>query len=150
MKKMLLVFILILTMILTSACSRNEEPETIPDKVSSDGPSGISKTPVMIDKVYTDSEEEYGWWVVPRDADTITIYVEAQHADTVLFWSAPTGTEVGKERKLIGYDIDGEDGWSFEWNIKDQLLHNHIDVQALGIDGISLATDTFNVHTLED
>ncbi|CAM3568104.1 hypothetical protein PVOR_03958 [Paenibacillus vortex V453] len=150
MKKIIVISFLMLTMILASACSRNEEPETIPDKANSDAPSGFSKTSVMMDKVYTDAEEENGWWVVPRDADTITIYVEAQHADTVLFWSSPTGTEVGKERKLIGYDSDGEDGWSLVWDIKDQSLHNHVDVQALGIDGVSLATETFNVHTLEE
>ncbi|WP_231638584.1 hypothetical protein [Paenibacillus sp. JCM 10914] len=66
----------------------------------------------------------------------------------VLFWTSPTGTEVGKERELVGYDVDGEDGWSLEWNIEGQMLHNHLDIQALGIDGVSYARVSFNVHTL--
>ncbi|GIP05676.1 hypothetical protein [Paenibacillus lautus] len=148
MKKILLVSILILILILTSACSQNEEPEAIPNKTNSDAPSGISKKLVVIDRVYTDAKEEYGWWVVPKNSKSITIYVEAQNAQAVLFWSTPTGTEVGKERELIGYDIDGEDGWSFEWDIQDKSLHNHITVQALGVD--TLVTERFNVHSLED
>ncbi|WP_082423055.1 hypothetical protein [Paenibacillus dakarensis] len=136
-------------MLLLSACSQSSEPEAIPDQSKSEAPTELVhiNTEVKINKVHIDAKEDGGWWVVPQDAETLTINVEADHADTVLFWSAPTGTEVGKERELIGYDIDGEDGWSLKWNIKGQILHNHIDVQVLGMDGKSLTRQTFNLHT---
>lgn len=141
------IFFIAFIMILTSACSKSEEPEMVTEQITSDKTSELPNTEVKIDKVYTDAKQEDGWWVVAPDAETLTIYVEAQHVDIVLFWSVPTGTEVGKERELVGYDLDGDDGWSLEWNIKGQTFHNHISVQALGMDGRSLASETFNLHT---
>ncbi|MFC7679044.1 hypothetical protein [Paenibacillus sp. GCM10028914] len=150
MKRIFIVFFIVFIMVLTSACSQSEEHETITDQPNSDAPSNLTNTEVKIDKVYTDAKKKDGWWVVPQDAETLTIHVEAQHADIVLFWSSPTGTETGKERELIGYDIDGDDGWSLKWDIKGQSFHNHIGVQVLGIDGRSMASETFNLHTLSE
>lgn len=150
MRNRLTVLLMVVIMLLQVACTSSEETEKITDQPNLEVPSNLPNTEVKIDKVYTDAKQEAGWWVVPEDEEKLTIYVEAQYADMVLFWSAPTGTETGKERELIGYDIDEDDGWSFEWNIKGQTFHNHIEVQALGIDGRSLARETFNLHTLSE
>ncbi|MNH46099.1 hypothetical protein D3C79_1087500 [compost metagenome] len=73
--------------------------------------------------------------------------MEAENTDIVLFWIAPTGTETGKERTLIGYDVDGSDGWSYTWEFGDRTFHDHIQVHALGIDGSTQASDTINIHS---
>lgn len=91
--------------------------------------------------------EESNWWVVPENVSMMTIYAEAENTETVLFWIAPTGTETGSERKLIGYDIDGTDGWSYTWEFGSRTFHDHIQVQALGIDGSTQANMYINVHT---
>ncbi|WP_422659362.1 hypothetical protein ACK8P5_02135 [Paenibacillus sp. EC2-1] len=152
MRRRCLVIFAVFFMVLITACNRSEEPKILLDNVEETGPSSEVpiETSVKIDKVYTDAKTENGWWVVNEDAETLTIYVEAQNVDAVIFWSAPTGTETGKERELIGYDVDGDDGWSFEWNIKGRNFHHHIGVQALGMDGSSLASETFNLHTLSE
>lgn len=102
---------------------------------------------VEISKVSTDLQLNSGWWIIPEAADSITIFVEANHADSVLFWLAPTGTETWKERQLIGYDVDGSDGWSLTYELKEADLHHHIYVQALGVDESSIAGETINVTT---
>jgi hypothetical protein len=35
--------------------------------------------------------------------------VKAENTETVLFWLVSTGTENWNQRKLIGYDIKGDD-----------------------------------------
>ena len=80
----------------------------------------------------------------------MTITVEAENVDVVLFWIAPTGTGTGLERELIGYDLDGSDGWSIHWKFGNRTFHDHITVQVLGSDYASQASETFNVHTLEE
>jgi len=97
--------------------------------------------------VRTDLTKDSNWWVVPEDVAKMTIYVEAEHTDIVLFWLAPTGTGTGKERTLIGYDVDGSDGWSYTWEFGDRTFHDHIHIQALGSDDSTLASHTINVHS---
>ncbi|MHA2855064.1 hypothetical protein ACXZ7E_13800 [Paenibacillus lautus] len=80
----------------------------------------------------------------------MTIHVEAENIESVLFWVAPTGTETWEERELIGYDIDGSDGWSLSWEFGNRQFHDHIAVQALGMDGRTQANESINVHTLEE
>ncbi|MGH1145387.1 hypothetical protein [Bacillus pseudomycoides] len=80
---------------------------------------------------------------VPKDTKTITIYVEADNTETVLFWLVPTGTATWKERKLIGYDVNSTDGWSLTWNVEGIDLYDHIQVQALSHTEIS--SDLINV-----
>ena len=101
-----------------------------------------------ISKITTDLEVKDNWLVVPEGVRTMTIHVEADHTETVLFWLAPTGTETGKEKILLGYDTDGSDGWSFEWEFGDAVLHDHISIQALGVDDKTQATETLNIHSL--
>lgn len=132
---------LIMVMIILSSCSNGETPQQ----------EGISEqqndTRANILNVSTNLTKESNWWVVPKGATTMTINVEAENTDIVLFWISPTGTETGKERTLIGYDVDGSDGWSYTWDFGDMTFHDHIQVHALGIDGYTQASDTINVHS---
>lgn len=143
-------FKLLLVMLLLVACSYNEEP--VPSEVIAtvDAQKEQVDLQAKILKVSTDLSYETNWWVVPQDIDTMTIYVEAENVDTVLFWIAPTGTETWKERELIGYDIDGSDGWSLTWKFGDRRFLDHIAVQALGMDGLTQANESINVHSLEE
>lgn len=100
-----------------------------------------------ITNVSTTLEEQDNWFIVPENTKTVTFKVEAEHTNTVLFWIAPTGTETGKERKIIGYDADGSDGWSLEWKVGNQALHDHISIEALGIDGRTMDSYTLNIHS---
>jgi len=143
-------FGLLLLMLLQVACSSTEE--LVPPEVlaAEDAQKEQVDFQARILKVSTDLSYENNWWVVPQDIDTLTINVEADNVDTVLFWIAPTGTETGKERELIGYDIDGSDGWSLTWKFGDRHFHDHIGVQALGTDWLTQANEIINVHTLEE
>ncbi|KOR90798.1 hypothetical protein AM231_14285 [Paenibacillus solani] len=141
---------LLLVMLLLVACSSTEQP--VPSEVMAtvDAQKELVDLQAKILKVSTDLSYETNWWVVPQDIDTMTIYVEAENVDTVLFWIAPKGTETWKERELIGYDIDGSDGWSLTWKFGDRQFHDHIAVQALGTDGLTQAKESISVHTLEE
>ncbi|NBI28150.1 hypothetical protein ERL59_04155 [Chengkuizengella sp. YPA3-1-1] len=101
-------------------------------------------------KVYTDLQEKEGWYVVPKNVHEMTIYANTKNVDTVLFWLAPTGTETWSERQLIGYDQDGSDGFSLKWEFGNQVLLNHILVQALGSDFYTMDDETINVITQEE
>ncbi|UOY92407.1 hypothetical protein MUG87_18610 [Ectobacillus sp. JY-23] len=106
--------------------------------------SNIPQEPLpLIKKTYTNLPEKENWVVVPKGTKTITIHVEADHTETVLFWLIPTGTATWQERKLIGYDTDPTDGWSLKWSIDGLDLHNHIQVQALSHTNVS--NDLFNI-----
>ncbi|MEI5908424.1 hypothetical protein WAK64_15345 [Bacillus spongiae] len=84
-------------------------------------------------KLYTSIPEQDNWVTVPAGTEEITINVEALNTETVLFWLIPTGTQTWEERKLIGYDIkdDNDNHFSLTWKIP-KLLHDHLEVQALG------------------
>ncbi|MBC6971592.1 hypothetical protein H9I32_03850 [Bacillus sp. Xin] len=107
-------------------------------------PPKIYEPDPEIIKTYTNIDEINNWVTIRKEKKEIPIYVKARHTETVLFWLVPTGTATWKERQLIGYDIDGTDGWSLKWNISEQILHHHIIVQVLGITPIS--SDSINVH----
>ncbi|MDM5155809.1 hypothetical protein QUF88_19040 [Bacillus sp. DX1.1] len=96
-------------------------------------------------KTYTNIPEIDNWVTVPKDTKEIIIYVKAKHTETMLFWLIPTGTATWKERKLLGYDTDGTDGWSLKWHVSGRILHDHIHVQALG--STSISNDSINVHS---
>lgn len=87
----------------------------------------------QIEKLYTSIPITENWLKVPKETKEITIYVEAQNTETVLFWLIPTGTGQWVERQLIGYDIkdDGDNKFSLTWQIERPLL-DHLEVQALG------------------
>ncbi|KEK23157.1 hypothetical protein BAGA_10380 [Bacillus gaemokensis] len=107
--------------------------------------SKVQELVPVIMETYTDMSEKNNWIEVPKETKEITIYVKAKHTDTMLFWLVPTGTATWEERQLIGYDINGADGWSLKWNVSGKMLHHHICVQALGVTSIS--SDLINVHT---
>ncbi|MFA9560677.1 hypothetical protein ACERII_25605 [Evansella sp. AB-rgal1] len=97
-------------------------------------------SPKVITSAYTNIREKDNWVIVPGGTKEITIYVEAQNTETVLFWLIPTGTETWWERKLIGYDINEDKGnklnetqkYSLTWKIDEPFLHNHLVVELIG------------------
>lgn len=101
-------------------------------------------------KVETDLEVKDNWHIVSEGVTTMTISVEVENVDTILFWIAETGTGTWGERQLIGYDIDGSDGWSITWEFGDRKFHDHILVQALGSDFATQVSETFNVHSVDE
>jgi hypothetical protein len=96
--------------------------------------------PPKIEKFYTSIPEENFWVNVPKGTKEITLYVEAQNTDTVLFWLIPTGSAPAayNERKLIGYVIndDGDNKFSLKWKLPE-YLHDNLEVQALGLEEIA-------------
>ncbi|MBA2875098.1 hypothetical protein HNR31_001871 [Anoxybacillus caldiproteolyticus] len=44
----------------------------------------------------------------------------------MLFWLIPTGTQTRKEKELIGYDQDGNDGWCLTIDLSNRWLHPHL------------------------
>ncbi|MCG8515846.1 MAG: hypothetical protein MI740_17090 [Halanaerobiales bacterium] len=133
MRKELIGVYLVLIIFIFSACSQSEE----------------FNTSAKLLRVYTDLQEESGWWIVSKGISEMTISVEAENTDTVIFWIAPTGTETWSERTLIGYDKDGSDGWFLTWEFGDRTFHDRIFVQALGSDNSTQATETIKVMTAE-
>lgn len=88
--------------------------------------------------VSTDLPEIGNWYRIPKGKEKMTINVEAKNTETVLFWLVPTGSKTWRERKLIGYDKDGSDGWSLTWEFGNEPpLQDHIHIQALGTGSIS-------------
>lgn len=128
-------------MLILSSCSNNENP------LSEETAEYQTNRSAKILNVKTNLAKEDNWWIVSENMTAMTISVEAENTDTVLFWIAPTGTETGKERTLIGYDVDGSDGWSYTWEFGERIFHDHIQVQALGMDGSTQASETINVHS---
>ncbi|MCG7344847.1 hypothetical protein MHZ92_11935 [Sporosarcina sp. ACRSL] len=98
-------------------------------------------------KVDTDLEKEHVWHFVPEGVSTMTISVEAENVETILFWVTETGTGTWAERTLIGYDIDGSDGWSITWEFGDRIFLDYITIQALGNDGATQATESINLRS---
>lgn len=140
----------LLVLLLLVACSPVEESVSAKAPTPTNEQADAEDLQAKILKVSTDLPYDSNWWVVSRDTHRMTIHVEAEHIESVLFWVAPTGTETWKERELIGYDIDGSDGWSLSWEFGNRKFHDHIAVQALGMDGRTLANESINVHTLEE
>jgi len=94
----------------------------------------------QIISINTDFPEVGGWVQIPKGTERITFSIEAEHAETILFWLIPTGTQTWSERKLIGYDIrenESDKSFSLTWNIDKPYLHDHIYIQAIGDDKVS-------------
>ncbi|MBT2281946.1 hypothetical protein J7E78_00020 [Paenibacillus polymyxa] len=132
---LLLFFLLLLTACTTEDSAKNHETEDVQRKESAP----------MITSIKTNFPEKEGWVVVPANSSDLTVTVETTHAETLLFWSVPTGTETWGERELIGYDTSGNDGWKITWNIAGKSLHNRLVVQALGSDGKTITDETINI-----
>ena len=161
MKNKSIIFALLLMTLLLAACDDKDQTKAgesveIETKLSEgvetlSNPSEENKDmdySAKISNVYTDLAQENGWSIVSGGVTEMTITVEAENVDVVLFWIAPTGTGTGLERELIGYDLDGSDGWSINWKFGNRTFHDHITVQVLGSDYASQASETFNVITL--
>ncbi|OMD88067.1 hypothetical protein BSK53_00525 [Paenibacillus odorifer] len=95
--------------------------------------------------VKTNFPKKDGWYVVPKNSTELDVSLEATNVETVLFWVVPTGTDAWGERELIGYDINGENGWNLTWNISGISLHHRIAIQALGSDGKTIANETIQI-----
>lgn len=142
--------LLLIPLIILSACSNQIENEPLERADASIVPTEVQLPLPKITEVRTDFEEKHGWIIVPKDAHSMTISVEAENVDTMLFWIAPTGTETWRERELIGYDIDGSDGWSITWEFGDRIFHDHISIQALGSDSSTITDTSINMHSEDE
>lgn len=111
------------------------------------GQTKSSDTSAQLLRLYTDLPKVSGWWVVPKGIEKMTIYAEAANTETIIFWLIPTGTQTWRERRLIGYDKDGSDGWSLSWEFGKQRLHHHIYAQALGSDSDLQSNEIINIRT---
>ncbi|MCM3711014.1 hypothetical protein [Sporosarcina luteola] len=147
-KNSMVVFFLLIILIL-SACNNVDEKEPVESVDVSTVQSDGKEYQAQILKVDTDLEVKDGWHMVPKGVNRMTISVEAENVETILFWISETGTGTWAERTLIGYDIDGNDGWSIEWEFGDRIFHDHITVQALGSDFETQARETLNVHSVD-
>lgn len=104
----------------------------------------IVPSPKVITSAYTNIPVKDNWVTVPEGTKEITIFVEAQNTETVLFWLIPTGTETWWERELIGYDInedkrkkfDESQTYSLTWKIDEPFLHHHLVAELVGMNGV--------------
>lgn len=148
-KNAMVVFFLLIILIL-SACNNVNENQPVESLGVSTDQSDGREDQAQILKVDTDLEVKDGWHIVPEGVNTMTISMEVENVETILLWITPTGTGTWGERTLIGYDIDGNDGWSIEWEFGDRIFHDHITVQALGSDFATQARETLNVHSVDE
>lgn len=147
MKKYALVVLYFMVILSLAACNNEDEnqPEESADASINQTENNDHKAQIL--KVDTDLEFEHSSHYVPDGVHTMTISVEAENVDTVLFWITPNGTETWSERTLIGYDIDGSDGWSTTWDFGDRIFLDHITVQALGSDSSTQASESINLRS---
>ncbi|MDU4695887.1 MAG: hypothetical protein E6Y08_08725 [Paenibacillus sp.] len=131
MRQLHRVGICLFVSLLLSACSYSAEPQE---------PQAQDQRAQILE-VTADLPQNEGWWIVRNGTTTMTLQVKALNTETVLFWAVPTGTETWGERELIGYDLDGSDGWSFTWDFGKRSMHDRIVVQALGSDETSQAQE---------
>lgn len=69
--------------------------------------------------------------LTPR-AGTVTFHARVSDATRVQFYLVPTGTGTWDNRKSIGVDRSGEDGWSVRYTYADEPLWSHLLVVAHG------------------
>lgn len=116
------------------------------EAVSTNQSENIDNTARIL-KVDTNLKKDHVWHYVPEGVSSMTITVEAENVDTVLFWITETGTETWTERTLIGYDTDGSDGWSITWEFGERIFLDHLTIQAIGSDFVSQATESINLRS---
>lgn len=144
------IVVFFLTILILSACKNVDENQLRESVNASTNQSENIDGKAKILKVTTDLEEENGWFIVPEGVKSMTISADVENVETILLWITPTGTETWGERTLIGYDIDGNDGWFFKWEFGDKIFHDHITIQALGSDGATQAQETLNIHSADE
>jgi hypothetical protein len=82
--------------------------------------------------------------LTPR-AGTVTFHAQVSDATRVQFYLVPTGTGTWDNRKSIGVDRSGEDGWSVRYTYADEPLWSHLLVVAHGPAGTTEKLP-FNLH----
>lgn len=97
------------------------------------------KRPQII-KVKTIPSARGGWVVLPNKPGQLIIKVKTINAKRLKFWIVPTGSETWKYRKLLGELSNGKNVWSFTWNYGNELIHDHIVIQAIGDQGLEEST----------
>lgn len=149
-----IIFVLFLLVILVlAACNivEGQQEESIDDDSSVQEENRLGESienyEARILKVDTDLEKEHVWHFVPEGVNTMTISADVENVETILFWITETGTGTWAERTLIGYDIDGSDGWFITWEFGDRIFLDHITIQALGNDGATQATEYLNLRS---
>lgn len=106
----------------------------------------ISSNP-KINSIYTNYPKDGTWIQIPKGTNKLTVHVEAENTETILFWLIPTGTQTWIERELIGYDIQenqDDNEFSLTWIIDKPYLYNHLYIQAIG-DGL-VEQDEINLY----
>lgn len=101
--------------------------------INQKSPSTSSKPEIK--SINTDYPKEGIWVQIPRGTKKITVHVEAENTETILFWLMPTGTQTWTERTLIGYDTrksQTDNNFSLTWTINKPTLYDHLVIQAIG------------------
>ncbi|WP_231734822.1 hypothetical protein [Bacillus sp. FJAT-29937] len=101
--------------------------------------------PKVIKSIYTNIPEKNNWVIVPKGTKEITISVEAENTETVLFWLIPTGTQTWHERRLLGYSINKDvknqfnknHVFSLTWKIDEPSLLDHLVVELIGMEEVT-------------
>ena len=101
--------------------------------------------PKVIKSIYTNIPEKDNWVTVPKGTKELTISVEAENTETVLFWLVPTGTQTWHERRLIGYVINKDNEhqfnknhvYSLTWKINEPSLLDHLVVELIGMQEVT-------------
>ena len=101
--------------------------------------------PKVIKSIYTNIPEKGNWVTVPKGTKEMTISVEAENTETVLFWLIPTGTQTWHERRLIGYAINKDKEHQFNknhvfsltWKIDEPSLLDHLVVELIGMQEVT-------------
>jgi hypothetical protein len=115
-------------------------PPTPPAKPTPDGPtppasSGPDEKPV-IGKVWISPGLPCDLTCTLTPAvGTVTFHAKVSDATRVQFFLVPTGTDTWGNRKSIGVDRNGEDGWSANYTYGDEPLWSHVLVVARGPGG---------------
>ena len=153
MKKNAIFILFLLVILVLAACNivEGQQEESIDDDSSVQEENQLGESvenyEARILKVDTDLEKEHVGHFVPEGVNTMTISAEVENVETILFWITETGTGTWAERTLIGYDIDGSDGWSITWEFGDRIFLDYITIQALGNDGATQATEYLNLRS---
>jgi hypothetical protein len=66
---------------------------------------------------------------------TVTFHAHVSAATSVEFFLVPTGTGTWSERRSIGVDRNGRDGWTASYRYADEPLWSHLTVVARGPGG---------------
>ncbi len=85
-----------------------------------------------------------GWLTLPEGTGRVTLAVRTTHADQVLIYLTPTGTNTASLTRLIGAGTPSHGRCVVSWNYPDESLLAHLSVVATGPGGRA-DTYPFNV-----